>query len=122
MRVPTSHPPEIDQVKEMLQELERLELALVEETQKNNRLEAEKTALETCQARDLAELENMLKQSMEEVEILRAENRRLLGENAKLLAVGEVDETTTTLGTVSEAEIDSSGAVVVRTASIGHMF
>jgi len=121
MQVPASQPSEGDQVKEMLHELEKLELALVHERQQNNRLLAEKLAIEKAHARDMAELEGMLKQSMEEVESLRAENRRLLGENAKLLVVGEVDATTTTLCTASEAEIDSSVGVLGRMASMGHI-
>lgn len=113
-----SQPPANDEVKEMFQEFEKLELALVQEKHKNNRIVAEKSAMEKSHARDMTELEGMLNASMEEVEGLRAENRRLLGLNAKLLAVGEVDATTTTLCTASEAETDSS---LGHMASMGHL-
>lgn len=117
----TLQPSKNDEVQEMFQELEKLEIALVQEKQNNKRHVAEKLAMEKSHARDMTELESMLKQCMEETEGLRAENRRLLGLNAKLLAVGEVDATTTTLCTASEAEIDSSGVVLGRMVSMGHL-
>lgn len=117
----TAQPSENSEVQEMFQELEKLEIALVQEKQNSKRLMAEKAAMEKSHGRDMVELESMLKQCMEEVEGLRAENRQLLGLNAKLLAGGEVDATTTTFCTASEAEIDSSGAVLDRMVSMGHL-
>mmetsp|Transcript_19096 Transcript_19096/g.43376 ORF Transcript_19096/g.43376 Transcript_19096/m.43376 type:complete len:206 (+) Transcript_19096:88-705(+) len=103
------------QLKEMFHELESLEIALMQERQKNNVLTEEKATREAAHSRDIAELEGMLKQATSENERLIAENRRLLGEVASLRAgvketsISAADLNSTTSYTASEPEIERSG-------------
>lgn len=69
---------------EMYRELEGLELALAKERHRVAALADEKAASETAHSRDIAALEGMLQQVMEERDRLKAQGERLLDENARL--------------------------------------
>mmetsp|Transcript_111506 Transcript_111506/g.310510 ORF Transcript_111506/g.310510 Transcript_111506/m.310510 type:complete len:209 (+) Transcript_111506:68-694(+) len=104
-----------EQLAEMYRELENLELALVQERQRVHALLEEKSAREVSHARDIAELEGMLKQATCEKDRLVAENRRLLAEVSALRAgmkdapFALPDWSSMTSCTASEPEIERSG-------------
>eukprot|EP00429_Kryptoperidinium_foliaceum_P053011 CAMPEP_0176097624 /NCGR_PEP_ID=MMETSP0120_2-20121206/48947_1 /TAXON_ID=160619 /ORGANISM="Kryptoperidinium foliaceum, Strain CCMP 1326" /LENGTH=135 /DNA_ID=CAMNT_0017431627 /DNA_START=43 /DNA_END=451 /DNA_ORIENTATION=- len=59
-------------IMDAMRELERLEMALVEERQRGARLEEERRALEEARERDVSMLEGMLHQALKENELLKA--------------------------------------------------
>lgn len=72
------------ELRDLYDELQSLEHALVSEKEKASILVEERSELQALHARDIASLEAMLQQVVEERDRLSVENRHLLAENARL--------------------------------------